>query len=150
MWVQPLVTLDGPAANRLRNWHAGVIETHAGKLVAIHYRPWPRRISKLGVWFDQRFRQLPIDHCRLYWHRPWLQPAVLALDYVRSGPGTSVATFHRAVTMLDEIAMHQKSLVAVCHVTNQRISDRLLARWGWQAHCTHWSGRHFIRRYYAT
>jgi hypothetical protein len=35
-------------------------------------------------------------------------------------------------------------------VSNLRISDRLLRRWGWEAHCPSRWHRHFIKRYYGT
>jgi hypothetical protein len=50
--------------------------------------------------------------------------------------------------MLDEIARIKGAHAIVCHVTNGRISDRLLRRWGWEAHCLNWKGRHFIKRFY--
>ena len=147
-WPSPICELGNNEVKILGSWHAGVIETHRGHLRAIRWMPWAKRISRLGIWWDRHRRTLPIDHCCLYWHRPWFQSKVVALDYVRSGPQTSVATFHAAVCLLDEVARSSSSLAAVCHVTNQRISERLLQRWGWERHCLNWSGRHYIRRYY--
>jgi hypothetical protein len=150
---RPIVDLHSADAYRIRGWSSGCIETVGGTLVSVSWRPWPRRVSQVEVALAKftkarRAHSVNSDRCLLFWHRPWFRRGVLAIDYVCSGPATSVKTFHLSVALLDEIARIQGSLIAVCHVTNSRISDRLLQRWGWEPHCPHWFGRHFIRRYY--
>jgi hypothetical protein len=126
----------------------GRIVTQRGRLEAIYGRWWPHWGSMLQVQWDTRARALQQDRCELFYHQPTAAPGFLTLAYVHSGPRTSLGTFYAATLVLDEIARLKDSLAIVAHVTNLRISDRLLERWGWEAHCPHWSGRHFIKRLY--
>ena len=57
-------------------------------------------------------------------------------------------TLYAASLVLDEVARLRRSQAIVCNVTNRRISDRLMQRWGWEEHCQQWSSRHFIKRLY--
>jgi hypothetical protein len=59
-----------------------------------------------------------------------------------------LSTFYAATLVLDEIARLRDANAIVCNVTNVRISDRLMRRWGWEEHCQQWMGRHFIKRFY--
>lgn len=100
--------------------------------------------------WDLYFRPFPQDRCELFFHQPRTSPGFLTLSYVRSGPHTSLSTFFAATLILDELAQLQKAHAIVCHVTNHRITDRLLGRWGWEPHCLDWRGRHFIKRFYGS
>ena len=66
------------------------------------------------------------------------------------GPGLErlLVRFYAATLVLDAIAELKHINAIVCHVTNERITDRLLHRWGWEEHCQDWPGRHFIKRFY--
>jgi hypothetical protein len=70
------------------------------------------------------------------------------LNYIASNAGTSLATFRRALTALDQIALIKRSDALLCQVSSRRISDRLLVRWGWQQHLLHSRQRHWIKRFY--
>lgn len=136
------------SADRLSKLRCGRITTRNGRLEAVYGRWWPYYGSLFEVWCDMRFRSGAGDRCDLYYHAPLSSPSFLTLDYVRSGPQTRYSTCYAATIVLDEIARLRKSKAIVCHITNDRISDRLLRRGGWQAHCLEWSGRHFIKRFY--
>lgn len=75
-------------------------------------------------------------------------PAFLVVDFIRTGAGARYRTFVAAANVLDEIARLKGTLAIVAHVSNAAISDRLLARLGWERHLTQWSGRHWIKRFY--
>ena len=75
-------------------------------------------------------------------------PNFLALRYVVSTSGTSYRTFRAALTILDEIAQIKRIDAIVCDASNLRISDRLLARLGWEAHKPQRWHRNYIRRFY--
>ena len=62
----------------------------------------------------------------------------------------ALETFRRALTALDEIARIKRSDALLADVSNLRISDRLLARWGWVPHCPSRWHRHFIKRFYGS
>lgn len=132
----------------LANRCAGRIVTQAGKLQAIYGRWWPHGGNFLQAQWDLLMRPVASDRCELFYHAPLSAPNFLTVDYMRSGPHTSLGTCYAATLVLDEIARIKQSAAIVCHVTNPRISPRLLERWGWQAHCFNWKGRHYIKRLY--
>jgi hypothetical protein len=146
---QTIVDLrDGETALRRRRY--GVIETAAGRLVGVHLRPWPKLISLpealwLGSWQHNRISG---DRCWLYYNQPLGHSSFLALKYVLSGRDCSFATARAAITVLEAIARIKTTDAIVCHVTSSRISDRLLAREGWEQHCLWSRQRHFIKRFY--
>ncbi len=127
---------------------SGRIVTGAGGFQAVYGRWWPYYGNLARVIWDNMFRGGKTDSCQLFYHQPWGAPGFLTLDYVQSTSATSLSTFYAATLALDEIARLKNTDAIVCHVTNNRISDRLLERWGWQRHCQHWRGRHFIKRFY--
>lgn len=135
-------------ADRLRQRRNGRIVTENGRLDAVYGRWWPHLGDMLNVLWDTHARTFIQDRCELYFHQPLGSPDFLTLSYVRSGPRTTLSTFYAATLVLDEIARLKQSHAIVTHVTNDRITDRLLARWGWQQHCLSWGGRHFIKRFY--
>ncbi len=127
---------------------SGHIVVESGRLLAVYGRWWPYFGNHLQAAFDRRVRGGNDDRCELFYHSPLGAPQFITLSYIRSGGRTSLASNYAATLVLDEIARINQSLAIVCNVINDRISDRLLARWGWEAHCQHWSGRHFIKRFY--
>jgi len=139
-------------ADLLRRRRYGVIEVADERLVGVHLRPWPKLISiPESLWFGGRYhRRRQENRCLLYYNQPRGHSNFLALKYVLSGRGTSLATFRATLTVLDEIARLKRANASLTDVSNLRISDRLLKRWGWEAHCPSRWHRHFIKRYYGT
>ena len=142
------VTEIARQTQQLEARRAGHIVVQGGRLVAVFGRWWPYLGNHIRAAWDQRFRQTEVDRCELFYHAPLSSPQFLTLSYIHSGERTSLASLYAATLVLDEIARIKRSLAIVCNVTNDRISDRLLARWGWETHCHAWSGRHFIKRFY--
>lgn len=143
-----LVTDLAAGRETLRRFRSGRIEMRGGKLVGVRPLWFPSRASVAQVWLQSRWRRGGSDRCVLDYHQPLGSPGFLVLDYVRSGPGTRLATFRGALEVLDEIARLRGSLAIVAHVSTRAISDRLLQRWGWQQHLHHRQGRHWIKRFY--
>lgn len=139
---------DASQCQRLVRRRSGCIVTAAGCLAAIHGRWWAYRGNLMQVAYDNRFGSLAGDICELYYHQPWSATNFLTLSYIHTGHGASLSTLYAACLVLDEVARLRRTDAIVCHATNDRISDRFFARWGWQAHCLHMSGRHFIKRFY--
>jgi hypothetical protein len=130
----------------------GVIETAAGRLVAVHLRPWPKLVSWPELWpvgSSYHARGAP-DRCRLYFNQPRRFANFLALRYMESTTGTSYATFRAALAALDALAELKRTDALLCDAANTRISDRLLARFGWEAHKPQRWRRNFIKRFYGT
>jgi hypothetical protein len=134
----------------LRRGRYGIIEVRGGRMAAIHLRAWPKVISALEIeWLGSRWHQgRQGDRCLLYYNQPRRFSNFLALTYVVSSRDCTFATIHRAAETLDLVARAKRSDAILCDAWNLRISDRLLARWGWEPHKpTRWH-RHFIKRFY--
>lgn len=132
----------------LSGWRAGRIVTAAGRLVRVERRWMTYKATRLRVWWDRSRRRRRERECELFFHHAPGNPDFLVLGYVRSHPEAALASFYCATLVLDEIARIKGCHAIVAEVTNDRLSDRLLARWGWQRHCLSWRGRHFIKRFY--
>jgi hypothetical protein len=84
----------------------------------------------------------------LYYNQPRRHSSFLALRYVASTPGTSFATMRAALVALDALAALKGTDALLCDAANTRISDRVLARFGWVAHKPQRWRRNFIKRFY--
>ena len=134
----------------LRQSRYGLIEVAGQRLVSVSVRRWARRPSWLEVsaWGRLAHRWREGDHCWLYYRQPRQSPQYLVLDYVISARDTRLATFRGALVLLDEIARIKQSDALLCDVAASRISDRLLARWGWAPHAPSRWHRQYIKRFY--
>ncbi|EMI45964.1 hypothetical protein [Rhodopirellula sp. SWK7] len=126
----------------------GRIIMRAGRLVSVEQHWLRSPVSIAQVWWESNHGRLRGDECLLDYHVPRGLPSFMTLDYIRSGSETSYRTFIGACHVLNEIARLRRADAIVAHVTNVRISDRLLERLSWQRHQEHWRGRHYIRRFY--
>lgn len=128
----------------------GVIELRDGAFERIRFRPFPKIVTAWDFFRrgENYHRQTPGDHCQLYFNHSLRCPRYLSLMYVVSTQNSTLATTRFALEILDEIARIKKCDAIVCDAANLRISDRLLARWGWEplAH-SRWH-RNFVRRFY--
>ncbi len=137
-------------AEVLQRRRYGVIEMLDDQLVGVHLRPWPKLVSLPEVWFlGNRYHRLKRgNRCWLYYNQPLGHSAFLTITYGVSRRDTSLRAVRGALRVLDEIARIKDSNAILCEVSNARISDRLLARWGWQSHVEGSWRRHFIKRFY--
>lgn len=137
-------------ADVVRARRYGLIVARQSQLQAIHFRPWPKLISRLevatiGRYVHQRSRG---DYCWLYYNAPLSAPGFLSLVYVISGKETTWRTFRTALQTLDEVARLRRAAAIVTDVSNPQITERNLSRNGWEPHCAHLAGRHYIKRFY--
>ncbi len=128
----------------------GMIQVSDGKLDFVQLRPWPKLISSmeaswLGGWRHNNLRR---DRMRIYYNQPMGHRRYLALKYIVSSLGTTLATGRTAMQVLDEIARCKRSDAILCEVTNRRITDRVLNHFGYERHLPNSRKRHFIRRFY--
>lgn len=135
-------------AGALRDGRYGVIEAAGGRLVRVRLRPFPKRVALLesrllGAWIHGRRAG---DRCLVYYNQPRRFPQFLAVQYVVSARDTTFATFRRALELADDIARLKGCEALLCDASNARISDRLLARWGWEPHAPMRWRRNFIKR----
>jgi hypothetical protein len=140
----------GTGSERIRARRYGVIETAGGALAAVHLRLWPKVVSLPEIWpVRARFHgRGESDRCLLFYNQPWRMPNFLALKYIVSTTGTSYGTFRAALMVLDSIAALKQIDAIVCDAANVRLSDRLMARLGWEPHKPQRWHRNFIRRFY--
>ena len=114
---------------------------------AVVRRRWlPVTASVMGVYWDIFAGRGNHRRCEIDFHVPWGSPGFVTLDYIRAGRRTGYGNLRRAVRALEQYARDRRSHAIVAHVTNPMITDRLLTRLGWEQHCLHWRGRHWIRR----
>lgn len=149
-WPYETLTDFGAVRERVRARRYGVIETAGGELRAIHLRAWPKLVSlpellPLGPRYHGRG---DTDRCLLYYNQPRRMSNFLALRYVVSTAGTSYRTFRAALKALDAVAELKQIDAIVCDAANIRLSDRLMARLGWEPHKPQRWHRNFIRRFY--
>ncbi|EAQ77442.1 hypothetical protein [Blastopirellula marina] len=138
------------SADVVRTRRYGVIVARESQLEAIHFRPWPKWISRLEVATIGRYvhQRAAGDRCWLYYNAPWTAPGFLSLVYVISGKQTTWRTFRCALETLDEVARLRRAAAIVTDVSNPQISERNLKRSGWEPHCAHLPGRNYIKRFY--
>src|SRR4029079_8160898 len=135
---------------RIRAGRYGVIETAGGTLRSVHLRPWPKLLAapELLPLGPKYHRRGAADRCLLYYNQPRRMANFLALKYIVTTFGTSFRTFRAALTALDAIAEIKQIDAIVCDAANMRLSDRVMARLGWEPHKPQRWHRNFIRRFY--
>jgi hypothetical protein len=145
-------TIDDLAdgCERIRARRYGVVETARGEFRSICLRPWPKLIAApellpLGPKYHEPGEA---DRCLLYYNQPRSMPNFLALKYIVSTLGTTYQTFRAALKVLDAIAEMKRIDAIVCDAANVRLSDRLMARLGWEPHKPQRWHRNYIRRFY--
>ena len=128
----------------------GVLETVAGRLVALHFRPWPKLFAWPEFWPVGTDYHAPgdADCCLLYYNQPRRHSQFLALRYMVSQRGTSYATFRAALVALDWVAEIKRSDALLCDAANRRLSARLMSRFGWEPHKPSRWHRNYIKRFY--
>ncbi len=148
--VNPVVVDLASSSAELERWRCGRIVTSQGRLKYVQRRWLGYRASIWRVALDRRWRRKTAVECELYYHHNMFSSDYLVLGYVSSHAASSLSSFYCATLVLDEIARIKRSHAIVTEVSNPRLSDRLLNRWGWERHCLTWPGRHFIKRFYGT
>jgi len=128
----------------------GVIETVAGRLVALHFRPWPKLFAWPEFWpvGPDYHASGRADRCLLYYNQPRRHSQFLALRYMVSQRGATYATLCAALEVLDRVAELKRSDALLCDAANSRISERLMNRFGWEPHKPSRWHRNYIKRFY--
>lgn len=139
-------------ANReiIREKANGIIEINRGQFSSIRFRPWPKLVSIVEAhWADSwGKKRITHDQCLFYYSQPRNQSNFLTLKYVQSTLNTSAMTCIVGLSVLDHVAAIKGSDAIVCEITNRRISDRYMRRYGWERHLETSKRRHWIKRFY--
>ena len=145
-------SIDAPQAAEaeIRRQRYGVIETKGGRLVAIHFRRWPKLLAWPEFWpaGPAYHASGAPDRCLLYYNQPLWYSNFVALKYIVSTRDSSYATFRAALSTLDAVAQTKGTDALLCDAFNARLSDRLMRRFGWQAHRPQRWHRNYIKRFY--
>lgn len=145
-WGLPSVASIAGHEQVLSRWRYGTIVLRNGSLDSIHARWWPRWGTVFGAISDQVVRVLPRDECRFHYAFPRRSPGFMSLLYVHAGEKTSYRTFHQGIVAIEAIANIHRALAIVCHVTNDRLTHRMMTRWGYETHAKNLGAHHYIRR----
>lgn len=137
-------------ADVVRRRPYGVIEMAAGRFHRLRLRPFPKLSTPLDFLLrsNHAHRRYQGDRCWLYYNQPRKHCNFLALKFIFSSQHAGLASFHGALAVLEEIAQIKQIDALLCDVANTRISDRLLARWGWEPHKPQRWHRNYIKRFY--
>ena len=131
----------------VRRCRYGLIELADNRLRKISFRPLPKLAGPFDLpWSRLVHRWARGNQCWLYFNQPRGLDQFLALKLVLSTRQATLACFRGALQALDEVAQIKGCDAIVCDAAYWRISDRLLARWGWQAHKPQRWHRNYIKR----
>ena len=112
-----------------------------------HQSRWfPRWASQWDIAKDETKRSAPTGECRVFYSFPIRTPGFMAINYLTSGEQTSYRTLLLGVQVLEEIARSRKSIAIVCQAYSDRLTERLMNRWGYVRHALSLGDNHYIRR----
>ena len=136
--------------DKIRKRPYGMIEVVNEKLVAVHLRPWPKLISGVEAkWADGWARKRAHkNQCQVYYSQPFAHRNFLSLSYAVTTLQTSWTTLALSLAVLDYVAYAKSSDAIVTEVSNQRVSNRLMRRLGYERHYEESKKRHWIKRFY--
>jgi hypothetical protein len=136
-------TADAP---EISSWRYGEIEIIDGRLSAVYGRWLPRITTQWHVWQDSYNKTLSPDTCRFYYALPIGSPGYLSILYTHSGPKTRYCTFRAGILAIDRIAIAWRCKAIVCQASNERLSERMMNRWGYVRHAFSLGNNHYIKR----
>lgn len=128
----------------------GMIEATNGQTSFVQIRPFPKMISIaeamwLGGFAHKRIKR---DRVQVFYNQPRAHKNYLIAKYAVSELGTTLATMRASFKTFMEIARLKQADAAMCEVISRRVTDRIMAYWGFEPHNPKSRGRHYIRRFY--
>ena len=137
-------------AEKIRRRAYGMIEVVDEQLRSIQLRPWPKMISGIEAqwadgWAKKRSKK---NQTQLFYSEPLAHRNYLALSYIVSTLQTSMTTLTLSMAVLDYVAFLKQSDAILTEVSNNRISERLMKRFGYERHLLDSKKRHWIKRFY--
>ncbi len=136
----------------VRRRRYGVLHVSDGELERLSFRPFPKlfAIQEFVAWQGWRRRHTSGDRCWVYFNQPRKFANFLAVKFVIATPQATLRTLHEMLRLLDQIAEIKGCDALLCDAANARISDRILRRYGWEAHAPSRWHRNYIRRLHQT
>lgn len=127
-------------------WRHGVVVAQAGHLQGVFGRWWAYQASYPESWLDQRFMWRSGNRSWAHYTFPRSTPGYMALRYLVSGKEATLSTVQAALKGLEQVANAHQALAIVCSLSNRRLEDRLMLRFGFERHAFRIPGHHFIKR----
>ena len=148
-WFETVTDLAAQAEVVCRRRY-GVIEVADGRFQRLRLRPLPKFITLTDalIWGHWFHRARPGNRCWLYYSQPRSFSNFLALKFMVSTRQTTMSTIYTALAVLDDIARLKRTDALLCDVSNARISERMMARQGWEAHKPARWHRNYVKRFY--
>lgn len=106
----------------------------------------PRFASRWDVLLDTSSPRAIAREARVYYAFPWRSPGFMAVQYLVCGHQTSYATLRHCVEIVAWIARARGCQAVVCQAISDRLSERVMNRWGYVQHAKTLGPGHYIHR----
>ncbi|XZE46256.1 hypothetical protein SH467x_001530 [Pirellulaceae bacterium SH467] len=102
--------------------------------------------SRWDVLQDSLRPRVPDGDCVVYYAFPYRSPGFMAVQYLVCGRHTPYSTLRRCVELVAWIAKSRGCQAVVCQAISDRLTDRLMKRWGYVQHAQTLGPGHYIHR----
>lgn len=106
----------------------------------------PRFASRWDVLVDTWRPRANTGECCVFYAFPWRTPGYMAVQYLVCGQQTPYATLRRSVEIVSWIARARRCHAVVCQAISDRLSERVMNRWGYVRHAKTLGPSHYILR----
>ena len=106
----------------------------------------PPLASRWDVLVDTLRPRAAAGECRVFYAFPLRTPGFMAVQYLLCGPQTPYATLRRCVEIVSWIAQARRCQAVVCQAISDRLSERVMNRWGYVQHAKTLGPGHYIHR----
>jgi hypothetical protein len=106
----------------------------------------PPLASRWDVLVDTLRPRAAEGECRVFYAFPLRTPGFMAVQYLLCGPQTPYATLRRSVEIVSWIAQARRCQAVVCQAISDRLSERVMNRWGYVPHAKTLGPGHYIHR----
>lgn len=106
----------------------------------------PRFASRWDVLLDTSRPRVKERECHVYYSFPMRTPGFMAVQYLVCGQETPYATLRRSVEIVSWIARARGCQAVVCQAISDRLSERVMKRWGYVPHAKTLGPGHYILR----
>lgn len=106
----------------------------------------PRFASRWDVLRDTLKPRAVVGECCVYYAFPLRTPGFMAVQYLVCGQQTPYETLRRSVEIVSWIARARGCQAVVCQAISDRLSERIMNRWGYVQHAKTLGPGHYILR----
>ncbi|AMV32942.1 hypothetical protein VN12_12510 [Pirellula sp. SH-Sr6A] len=102
--------------------------------------------SRWDVLQDSLRPRVPDGDCVVYYAFPYRSPGFMAVQYLVCGRHTPYGTLRRCVQLVAWLAQVRRCQAVVCQAISDRLTERLMDRWGYVRHAKTLGPGHYIHR----